>query len=187
MLILVSVTITMAVNGGLFGYAQNAARKTNNAMADEQSLGNGKIQIGDEWFDSPQDYVDKKITANKGEGPINIECSKCIGTGAMECWTCPEGCLVTEDRKDVYRVPVCCINCHWGDWGNWDQTYAIIYDLAEKITCPTCGSSDVSVRKPTAMLACPYCKTTFSEEPVWSENTCDMCDGNGSITQYPGD
>lgn len=45
MLILVSVTITMAVNGGLFGYAKNAAVGTNEAMAAEQELGSGKIKV----------------------------------------------------------------------------------------------------------------------------------------------
>ena len=39
MLILVAVTINMAVNGGLFGYASNAAKQTKTAMKDEQNLG----------------------------------------------------------------------------------------------------------------------------------------------------
>ena len=38
MLILVAVTITMAVNGGLFGYAGNAAKQTNEEMAKESEL-----------------------------------------------------------------------------------------------------------------------------------------------------
>ena len=40
MLILVAVTITMAVNGGLFNYAGEAGRKTNTAVAEEQNLAN---------------------------------------------------------------------------------------------------------------------------------------------------
>ena len=40
MLVLVSVTINMAVNGGLFGYAGNAAEQTKLAIEDEQKLGN---------------------------------------------------------------------------------------------------------------------------------------------------
>ena len=40
MLILVAVTITMAVNGGLFEYARNAGTKTNEAIAKEQELAN---------------------------------------------------------------------------------------------------------------------------------------------------
>ena len=37
MLILVAVTINMAVNGGLFGYAGNAARETELAKQEEQN------------------------------------------------------------------------------------------------------------------------------------------------------
>jgi len=47
MLILVAVTITMAVNGGLFGKAADAGRQTNEAVALEQELGSGKIKIKD--------------------------------------------------------------------------------------------------------------------------------------------
>ena len=42
MLILVAVTINMAVNGGLFGYASNAARQTNEAIEQEKKLGDVK-------------------------------------------------------------------------------------------------------------------------------------------------
>ena len=40
MLILVAVTISMAINGGLFGYAGNAARETELAKQEEQNLAN---------------------------------------------------------------------------------------------------------------------------------------------------
>ena len=40
MLILVAVTISMAINGGLFGYAGNAARQTENAKNAELELTN---------------------------------------------------------------------------------------------------------------------------------------------------
>lgn len=45
MLILVAVTITMAVNGGLFGYAQNAAVGTENAKQEESHLGDGYASV----------------------------------------------------------------------------------------------------------------------------------------------
>lgn len=45
MLILVGVSITMAVQGGLFGYAGNAARETNDAMIEENELGSGKANV----------------------------------------------------------------------------------------------------------------------------------------------
>ena len=48
MLILVAVTITMAVNGGLFGYARNAAVGTNEAKVQEQTLGTGRATVDGE-------------------------------------------------------------------------------------------------------------------------------------------
>ena len=45
MLILVAVTITMAVNGGLFQYASDAAKGTNNSIKDESNLGDGNLTI----------------------------------------------------------------------------------------------------------------------------------------------
>ena len=43
MLILTAVTVTMAVNGGLFEYAKKAGEATNKAVADEQTWGRGVI------------------------------------------------------------------------------------------------------------------------------------------------
>ena len=43
MLILAAVTITMAVNGGLFGYAKNASHETQVARDEEMNWGNGLI------------------------------------------------------------------------------------------------------------------------------------------------
>ena len=57
MLILVAVTITMAVNGGLFGYAGNAARDTELAKQEEQQLETGQIEIDGRKYYSLDDYV----------------------------------------------------------------------------------------------------------------------------------
>ncbi len=46
MLILVAVTITMAIQGGLFGHAKNAADQTTNARDAEQSLASGQVTVG---------------------------------------------------------------------------------------------------------------------------------------------
>lgn len=43
MMILVAVTITMAVNGGLFGYATKAGQETNRVVAEEQEWGAGSV------------------------------------------------------------------------------------------------------------------------------------------------
>lgn len=50
MLILVAVTITMAVNGGLFNYATKAGQETNAAILNEQVLANGSVTINGTTF-----------------------------------------------------------------------------------------------------------------------------------------
>lgn len=45
MLILVGVSITMAVNGGLFQYAGDAAKGTNEAKTQESELGKGVVTV----------------------------------------------------------------------------------------------------------------------------------------------
>ena len=57
MLILVSVTISMAINGGLFEKAGQAVSGTQNAINAEQQLADGKIKIGDKWYTSIDDYI----------------------------------------------------------------------------------------------------------------------------------
>ena len=51
MLILVGVTITMAVNGGLFENAQDAGRKTNTAINEEQNLASGMVNVANTYAD----------------------------------------------------------------------------------------------------------------------------------------
>ena len=60
MLILVAVTISMAVNGGLFDYAGKAVGETQNALDVEQQLANGAIQVDGVWYDSIDDYLSGK-------------------------------------------------------------------------------------------------------------------------------
>ena len=57
MLILVAVTITMAVNGGLFNYAQKATGETNNAIKAEQQLGQGTVTVDNKTAASINDIV----------------------------------------------------------------------------------------------------------------------------------
>ena len=58
MLILVAVTINMAINGGLFGYAGNASAETKNAINSEKQLGeNGAVSVDNEEYSSIDDYV----------------------------------------------------------------------------------------------------------------------------------
>ena len=66
MLILVAVTISMAVNGGLFEYASNAGTQTNAAVDAEQVLANGRVKIDGIWYDSINSYIKKQPSANQG-------------------------------------------------------------------------------------------------------------------------
>lgn len=58
MLILVAVTITAAINGGLFDYARKAAVDTNTAIEDEQDLAN--IATGQDYEQLIAKYTTKK-------------------------------------------------------------------------------------------------------------------------------
>ena len=72
MLILVAVTITMAVNGGLFGYAGNAASETKTALEDEKNLGDGSVEttIDGHTFSSIED-IDQYV--KNGTVPVTAE------------------------------------------------------------------------------------------------------------------
>ena len=97
MLILVSVTISMAVNGGLFDYAGKATGDTKNAIEAEQKLSNGAIQVDGVWYDSIDDYL-------KGEpsGPVKIKLS-ISGTNVTEV-PVPTGFTHTEGTIDTGYV-----------------------------------------------------------------------------------
>ena len=64
MLILVGVTISMAVNGGLFDYAGKAVGDTNNAIQVEGQLGNGGVTIDGTYYNSIDEYL--VASGNKG-------------------------------------------------------------------------------------------------------------------------
>ncbi len=57
MLILVAVTVSVALNGGLIGKAQEAKTKTEEAMANEQNIGSGKIEIDGQVYNSIDEYL----------------------------------------------------------------------------------------------------------------------------------
>ncbi len=57
MLILVGITISIALNGGLIAKAQNAKSKTEEAMRNEQNIGAGRIKVDGTWYNSIDEYV----------------------------------------------------------------------------------------------------------------------------------
>ena len=78
MLILVAVTITTAINGGLFEKAGKAVGDTKNSINAEQGLASGRIQIDGVWYDSMDDYLEY---TKKDKNPGVLES---IGTDTYE-------------------------------------------------------------------------------------------------------
>lgn len=62
MLILVAVTITMAINGGLFEKAGEASRKTNEAKTQEQEIGTGNVTVKDVEHTDINNIVNHYVT-----------------------------------------------------------------------------------------------------------------------------
>ncbi len=60
MLILVGVTISISLQGGLFGYAKNAKNDTKTAIEQEQALTDEKVIINGKEYDSIDDYVNNR-------------------------------------------------------------------------------------------------------------------------------
>ena len=85
MLILVAVTITMAINGGLFENAGRAVGETQNELDKEQQLADGKIQIDGVWYDSIDDYLNNNPTAvhNWTRSGDTFTCSHCNASYTM--------------------------------------------------------------------------------------------------------
>ena len=71
MLILVGVTISMALNGGLFGYAKKAARDTESQKQAEQELASGAVTIDGVKYDSMQDYMNGFPSGTPKAKPID--------------------------------------------------------------------------------------------------------------------
>ena len=65
MLILVAVTIRVATEGNLFRYAGNSVKTTKNAVLQENYVGEGKIQIGGDTYDSITDYIEEQTAPFK--------------------------------------------------------------------------------------------------------------------------
>ena len=84
MLILVGVTISMAVNGGLFDYAGKASGQTKNALNVEGQLANGGIEVDGQWYNSIDEYL---IASGNKETPEEIH-SWTRSEDTFTCSTC---------------------------------------------------------------------------------------------------
>ena len=76
MLLLVGVSITIAIKGGLFDTTKRAAKETEEAKKLEQELANGRVKIGEVWYDSIEDYVGGKESDDQTEPEKPVEPEK---------------------------------------------------------------------------------------------------------------
>ena len=72
MLILVGVTISISLQGGLFGYAKKAAKDTEEAKTKEQMLAEGMVCIDGLWYDSMGDYANGIYSENQPDALIKF-------------------------------------------------------------------------------------------------------------------
>ena len=68
MLILVGVSVTVALNGGLFSTAQKATGDTKAERDNELALSDGKVEINGEWYNS----IDEYVNGNSGGAKVEI-------------------------------------------------------------------------------------------------------------------
>ena len=57
MLVLVGVSITIAIKGGLFDTTKRVAKETEEAKRKEQEFASGRVKIDGTWYDSFEDYA----------------------------------------------------------------------------------------------------------------------------------
>ena len=88
MLILVGVTINMALNGGLFGYAKQGVRDTENKKAEEEALASGKVTINGKEYDSINAYLESIKGTDGTKTEENLTLTK--------SWTCSNGGVWSE-------------------------------------------------------------------------------------------
>ncbi len=69
MLILVGVTLSVALNGGIISKAQEAKTKTEEAQKAERDLLTGRIKVGDTWYDSLDEYLKNNPSEDQSDEP----------------------------------------------------------------------------------------------------------------------
>ena len=97
MLILVGVTISISLNGGLFGYAKNATKDTKTAMEQEKTLANGDII--DYYLNVSQEVqaLPEYDKAEKTEGILTQNAKYVEGT---EVAIIPKGFKISDEKEE---------------------------------------------------------------------------------------
>ena len=119
MLILVAVTVTMAVNGGLFEQAGNAGRQTNKKVQEELEFATGMTlqELIDKYASTTGAGTDFEEEDNQGAGEYEDEesCSVCGGSiwDHKSCYlgVCSltgEEFLIIEDEIDYIGATLRC-------------------------------------------------------------------------------
>ena len=128
MLILVAVTINMAVNGGLFGYAGRATKDTELAKQGELQLSNGGITVDGVTYESMDAYkASLNCEHDWGEEQVIKEatCSE-EGEHAVTCSICG-----AQKKEKIKKT-----NHKYTDNKAWE---IIPEEGKEKNTCSVCG------------------------------------------------
>ena len=109
MLILVGVTISMALNGGLFGYAKKAAKDTESQKQAEQELADGKVTVNGKDYASIDDYLNNKPQPSNYSEELLDETTKVLKENARytsdgKTAIVPKGFAIVEDEKGKKSV-----------------------------------------------------------------------------------
>ena len=106
MLILVGVSVTVALNGGLFSQAQQAVGETETERDKELALSDGRVKVNGVWYDSMDDYVANKPSENQSESSTEGGSGN-EGTGGEEPEVVlPEGWSVAEIKPEGWSENV---------------------------------------------------------------------------------
>ncbi len=155
MLILVAVTITVAVNGGLFEHAGQAVKETQDAINAEQTLASGKIKIDGKWYASIEDYLnDNPITTGIEIDTTTINLKK-KETTEVEGEEILTG-TITASTFGMEKEP----EITW-EVTPEDQTAVTLSETTGKtVTVTAVGTANATV---TVMAKCIYEGVTYSE------------------------
>jgi len=116
MLILVAVTITIAVNGGLFDYAGRAARETNTRIEEEQDWAN--IEDGKNYEYLIDKYAAKElITFSFKQDHFDVKTYQAEKGMSLEDWAASDynvdhGSLITVSQTQTVRR----VEYSWGEF-----------------------------------------------------------------------
>ncbi len=118
MLILVGVTLSIALNGGIVAKTQEAKAKTEAAMEEEKNIGNGKVEIDGKTYNSIDEYIHEKTDNGVKDDDIEVIGSFYKGNAGKINITISEDIPAPRD-VECYLYKVGTIN---GDTIEWEES-----------------------------------------------------------------